>query len=208
VNLTISIPDNTLEVSINGERYALVRRSALDALYPGGSGGNYTARNPATRTTGDRSHERYPTRTVPVKTSRPAPKKKAPPPPNPAARPAAPPNPDASELVDGTMRAAIFAEVQKNPGRTSIETFEVLRKRVTNTSSGSVYQSLKALVRKGLVEGRPDEIGRMCWHPKRSARPPASGATITPRGPNSPIPENAPPEGSRAPGAARAGAAV
>jgi hypothetical protein len=201
VNLTLALPSALREVTIDGEIFLLVRRSALDALYTSsGTGDRAATQGPAPRAASDRRHENRATRTAPVKASSPAPKPKTS---NP------PPAPEAAEpVVSGALRDAVLSEIRRAPSQTSIDLFEVIRKTIPSTSSGSVYQCVKRLVRQGFVEGRPDEIGRMAWHPVRTARKAAGEATITPSGPSPSIPENGAPAGSRAPGAARPGAAV
>jgi hypothetical protein len=93
--------------------------------------------------------------------SRPAPKKL-----KPATRSAAAPALEVSKPVSGALRAAVLAEIQQTPGRTSLELFDVIRQKVPTTTSGSVYQSAKALVRDGLVKGQQTDEGTIGWHPR------------------------------------------
>ena len=155
MNLTITIPDKALELSINGEPHLLIKRAALEALLPTRAAGDRTTRTPAARAASPR-------------TSRPAPKKLKAPASKPAARATA--APDASKPVSGALRATVLAEIQASPGRTSLDLFDVIRQKIPTTTSGSVYQSAKALVRDGLVKGQQTDEGTIGWHPVRATR--------------------------------------
>lgn len=155
MNLTLALPSSLREVSIDGELFVLVRRSALDALYLSPAAGDCTTRSPAARAANAAS-------------SRPARKKlKANHARSAAARPAAAPAPEISKPVSGALRSAVLAEIQLSPGRTSLEIFDVIRRKIPTTTSGSVYQSIKALVRNRLVDGQQTDEGTKGWHPAR-----------------------------------------
>ena|SRR5689334_13016019 len=168
VNLTITIPDQALEVSINGEPHILVRKAALDALYSITGAGDRVRVNPVTRAASRPA-------------SRPAPKK-APSPRLPVARPAAAPPSETGEPENGTLRAAVLAEIERNPGITSLEMSDLIQKKIPTATSGSCYTAIKSWVAKGLVEGRPTEPGPKGWYPVGSARRAAGGNTIASNG--------------------------
>jgi hypothetical protein len=170
VNLTLALPSTLREVSIDGELFVLVRRSALDALYPNGAAGDRITRSPAARTAS-------------VKVSRPAPKKLKAPSPKPAARPAAAPALEADKPVMGALRAAVLEAITQNPGRTSLELHEILSAKFPASSSGSTYTAIKSWVARGEVLGRPTEAGPKGWFPARSVRKPAGGPALHPNAP-------------------------
>ena len=155
MNFSLALAETPREILIDGTAYVLVRKAALDALYPNGAAGDRTTRSQAARVADPR-------------TSRPAPKKlKAP-----SSKPAAPATaaPEASKPVSGALRATVLAEIQASPGRTSLDLFDVIRQKIPTTTSGSVYQSAKALVRDGLVKGQQTDEGTIGWHPVRATR--------------------------------------
>ena len=157
MNLTMALPETLREVSIDGEIFVLVKRAALDALYPSNGAGDQTARIPAARTARPAASRLAPKRKgLKAPSSKPVARAAAAP-----ARPA-----EVSKPVSGALRAAVLAEIQASPGRTSLELFEVIRQKVPTTTSGSVYQSAKALVRDGLVKGKQTDEGTIGWHPR------------------------------------------
>jgi hypothetical protein len=154
VNFSLALAETPREILIDGESFLLVKRTALDALYPS------TTIDRATRSQAARAASSHPSpkpKTVKAPSSR-----------SPVARAAAAPKPEASKPVNGALRAAVLAAIEQNPGQTSITLFDQIRKTIPSTTIGSVYQSCKALVRKGLVKGQPSEVGTG-WHPARSA---------------------------------------
>lgn len=162
MNLSLALPDALREVSIDGVPYVLVRRSALDALYPGNGAGHRTARSSVARAASATS-------------SRPRLKARSR---LPVARSAAQPEPDISKPVSGALRGGVLATIQQNPGQTSLEIFDVIRHKIPTTTSGSVYQAIKSWVKKELVTGQQTDEGTMGWHPVRSARK-AGGNKVT-----------------------------
>jgi len=158
VNFSLALAETPREVSIDGESFLLIKRSALEALLPvRQAGGDHTTRS-------------QPARVASPRTSRPAPKKLKAPSSKPATRATAAPKPDASKPVSGALRATVLAEIQASPGRTSLDLFDVIRQKIPTTTSGSVYQSAKALVRDGLVKGQQTDEGTIGWHPVRATR--------------------------------------
>ena len=154
MNFSLALAEAPREILIDGTAYVLVKRAALDALYPNGAAGVHTTRS-------------QPARAASPQPSRPAPKKLKAPASKPAARATA--APDASKPVSGALRATVLAEIQASPGRTSLELFDAIRQKITTTSSGSVYQCAKGLVRDGLVKGQQTDEGTIGWHPARMA---------------------------------------
>jgi len=183
VNLTLALPDALREVSIDGVSFVLVRKSALEALYS--SGGDPPTVRPPARTAADCTHE--PTRrsqrqrAAGAKTVRP--REKAPKAPTPATAP------ESSKPEPGALRMAVLAEIQKSPGMTSLELFEVIGAKIA-TTSGGVYTAIKSWVAKGDVEGHSTEAGPKGWYPVRSPRKASSGNTGTPKA-TAPLPNAA-----------------
>jgi hypothetical protein len=193
MNLTLALAETPREITIDSTVYVLVRKAALDALYPG-STGDRAPRSPAARAASPVS-------------SRLAPKKSKARSPKPAARPAAVPKPEAqlSKPESGALRNAVLAEIERCPGSTSLELFERISEKIP-TTSGSVYTAVKAWVAKGFVSGKPTDAGPKGWFPTRSARKPASGNRTTLDGPalhpNAPASHPAPSGPAEARGAA------
>ncbi|MBZ5677117.1 MAG: hypothetical protein LAP61_22970 [Acidobacteriia bacterium] len=155
MNFSLALAETPREITIDGTAYVLVRKAALDALLPARAAGDRTTRSPAARPASS--------------TSRPAPKKKLKAPaPKPAARVAAALQPETSKPVSGSLRAAVLAEIQASPGRTSLELYDSISARLS-TTSGSVYAATKSWVAKGLVEGKPTDEGTIGWHPRALA---------------------------------------
>jgi len=170
VNFSLALAETPREILIDGESFLLVRRSALDALYPNGVAGDRTAaRNPAARAASPQ-------------TSRPASKKLKAPSSKPAAPAAAATAPEVSKPESGALRNAVLAEIERNPGSTSLELFERISEKIP-TTSGSVYQAVKSWVAKGFVSGKPTEAGPKGWYPARSARKPSGGPALHPNAP-------------------------
>ena len=172
MNLTITIPDKALELSINGEPHLLIKRAALEALLPTRAAGDRTTRTPAARAASPR-------------TSRPAPKKLKAPASKPAARAAAAPKPEVSKPESGALRTAVLMAITANPGATSLEIWDRIKQQIPTTPSGSCYTAIKSWVAKGIVEGRSTEAGPKGWFPVRSARKAADCNKITLDGPGS-----------------------
>jgi hypothetical protein len=161
VNFSLALAETPREILIDGTAYVLVKRSALDALYPG---------RPVDRAT------RCPARPASRPISRPAPKKLKAPSSKPVARPAGAPDPEVVKPVSGALRAAVLATIQQNPGQTSLEIFDVIRHKVPTTTSGSVYQAIKSWVKKDLVKGQQTDEGTMGWHPRAASKAISSAA--------------------------------
>lgn|GEM_PF-6821447 len=193
MNFSVALAETPREILIDGESFLLVKRSALDALYPSGAAGDRTTRSPVARAASPM-------------TSRPAPKKlKVPSPRVPVARLAAAPKTEASKPENGMLRNAVLDEIKRSPGSTSLELFGRISEKIS-TTSGSVYQAVKAWVAKGDVEGRTTEAGPKGWYPARSTRKPAGGNRTTLDGPalhpNAPASHSAPSGPAEARGAA------
>lgn len=171
MNFSLALAETPREILIDGESFLLVRRSALDALYPNAGVGDRKTRSPATRAAS------------PV-TSRPAPKKLKAQSPR-ISRAASAPQTETSKPVNGALRAAVLSEIQGSPGRTSLEIFEIIQKKIPTTTSGSVYQAIKSWVAKGAVDGRTTDAGPKGWYPVRSVRKAGGGNTGTPKAPTS-----------------------
>ena len=158
MNLSLALPDALREVSIDGVPYVLVRRSALDALYPGPA--ITPTRSPAARVASPQP-------------PRPAAKKlKAAASRSPATRAAAAPHPEVSKPkpVSGALRSAVLAAIQESPGQTSLEIFDTIRQKFPTTTSGSCYQSIKSWVKARLVEGKQTDEGTIGWHPRAASK--------------------------------------
>lgn len=69
----------------------------------------------------------------------------------------------------GPVRDAILACLQANGPLTSIETFEALTKSGVKTTSGSVYQTLRLMREKGILDNGQNDVGTVTWKPKGKA---------------------------------------
>ena len=147
MNLTLALPEPLREVSIDGEPFVLVRKSALDALSPA-AGGERAGSARAVRTS----------RAKVARARR-----------NPANARTAMTAPEPEPAVSETLRSVVLKEIQQHPGRTSLEIGKVILKRIPTTSYGSIYQAVKALMRNNLVEGKKTDLGATGWHPVRSS---------------------------------------
>lgn len=64
-----------------------------------------------------------------------------------------------------TLKTLVLKAIRNAPGRSSSQIFEWVSNGGVSTTTGSVYQAIKAHEKNGLVEGREDERnGTMGWH--------------------------------------------